>query len=113
MSATKPANLSVSLQKATEGFMAIIDCSTDIIEIRQQLLTFIIKTKYDQLTLTHNISGVILPSERYKNIYKKGDYLIPPVITLYDGTIDSDATRTEVNQAEGKQKSKQNERQIY
>ena len=54
------------------------------------------KTKYDELTLTHNPSGVILPSERYQHIYKKGDCLIPPVIALYDETIEKDATRIEV-----------------
>ena len=58
------------------------------------------KTIYDKLNLTHNLSGVILPTDRYEHIYKKGDYLIPPVITLYDGTIDKDATRTEVHRAE-------------
>ena len=47
-----------------------------------------ISTKYDELTLTHNLSGVILPSERYQQIYKKGAYLIPPIIALYDDTID-------------------------
>ena len=45
-------------------------------------------TKYDKLTLTHNLSGVILPSECYEKIYKKEAYLIPPVIALYDDTID-------------------------
>ena len=60
------------------------------------------KTKYDELTLTRNISGVILTSYHYQQIYKKGADLIPPIIVLYDETIDKDATRTEVHQAEGK-----------
>ena len=55
------------------------------------------KTKYDELNLTHNISGAMLPSKCYEHIYKKGAYLIPPVIILYDDTIDKDATRTEVH----------------
>ena len=71
------------------------------------------KTKYNKLTLTHNISGVILPSERYQQIYKKGDYLIPPVIALYDETIEKDATRIKVHRAEGKHKARINDRQIY
>ena len=71
------------------------------------------RTKYDELTLTHNISGVILPSERYDHIYKKGAYLILPVIVLYDDTIDKDATRTEVRRSEGKHKAKRNDRQPY
>ena len=29
------------------------------------------KTKYDELTLTHNISGFILLSEHYEKFYKK------------------------------------------
>ena len=101
MSANKPADLTLALQKATEGFMAIVDLpmDNDLIEIRQLLLTVVMKTKYDELTLTHNILGVILPSEPYEHIYKKGDYLIPPSIALYDHTIDKDATRTKVHRA--------------
>ena len=107
MLATKPADLTLALHKATEGFTEIVDCPTDndIIKIRQQLLTVLMKTKYDELTLAHNISWVILPTERYEHIYNKGAYLIPPVITLYDDTIDKDATRTEVHWAEGKYES--------
>ena len=73
MLSTKPADITLALQKATEGFTAIVDCSTDndIIEIRQLLLPVLMKTKYDELTLTHNLPGVILPSERYEHIYKK------------------------------------------
>ena len=95
--------------------MAIVDRSTDndIIDIQKLLLTVLMKTKYDELTLTQYISGVILPSERYEHIYKKGAHLIPPVIALYDDKIDKDATRTEVHQAKGKHKSKQNDRQLY
>ena len=97
MSTTNPADLTLALQKATEGFTAIVDCPTDndIIKIRQQLLPVLMKTKYDNLTLTHNLSGVVLPTERYEHIYNKGGYLIPPAIALYDDTIDKDATRTE------------------
>ena len=70
MSATKPADLTLELQKATEGFIAIVDFPTDnnIIDIQQLLLPVLMKTKYDELTLTHNLSGVILPTERYKHI---------------------------------------------
>ena len=70
------------------------------------------KTKYDDLILTHNLSGVILPTERYEHIDKKGAYLIPSVIALYDDTIDKDAIRTEVHWAEGKHESKQNDCQL-
>ena len=64
MSKTKPANLILALQKATKGFTAIVDCPTDndLIEIRQLLLPVLMKTIYDELTLTHNLSGGILPS---------------------------------------------------
>ena len=60
------------------------------------------KTTYDELTLEHNLSGVILPAERYEQIYKNGAYVIPPVIPLYDDNIDTDSTRLEINRAEGK-----------
>ena len=52
------------------------------------------KTKYDELTLTHKLSKLIPPMERYKHIYSKGVYSIPPVIALYNDTIDRDTTRT-------------------
>ena len=70
-------------------------------------------TKYDKLTLTHNLSGVIIPTDRYKHIYLKGEYSIPPFIALYDDTIDKDATRIEVHQAKGKQKYKRNDRALF
>ena len=115
MSATKPADITLALQKATEGFTAIVDQPTDnnLIDIRQLLLPVLMKTKYDELTLTHNLLGVILPSERYQHIYNKGAYLIPSVIALYDDTIDKDVTRTEVHQAEGKHEARRNDRQLY
>ena len=115
MSVTKPAYLTLTLQKSTEGFTAIVNRPTDndLIDIRQLLLPVLMKTKYDELTLTHNLSGVILPSERYQQIYKKGTYLIPPVIALYDDTIDEDSTRTEVHRAEVKHEAQRNDRQIY
>ena len=71
------------------------------------------KTKYDELTLPHNLLGVILPTERYDHIYNKGVYLILPVIALYDDKIDKDATRTEVHRAEGKHEAKRNDRKLY
>ena len=114
MSANKLANLTLALHKATEGFTTIVDQPTDndLIEIRQLLVPVLMKTKYNELTLTHNLSGFILPSERYQQIYKKGAYLIPPIIALYDETIDKDATRTEVHRAEGKHESQRNDRQL-
>ena len=115
MSATNPADLTIALQKATEGFTAIVDLPTDknLIDIRQLLLPVLMKTKYNELTLTHNLSGFIPPSERYEQIYKKGAYIIPPVIALYDDTIDKDATRTEFHRAEGKHEARRNYRQLY
>ena len=71
------------------------------------------KTKYDDLSLTYNLLGLILPTERYEHINKKCAYLILPVITLYDDTIDKDATRNEVHWEEGKHKAKRNDRQLY
>ena len=64
MSATKPADLTLALQKETEGFTAIVDRPTDnyLIEIRQLLVLVLMKTKYNELTLTHNLSdGKITP----------------------------------------------------
>ena len=68
MSATKPADLTLAIQKATEGFTVIVDRPTDndLIEIQQLLVPVLMKTTYDELTLQHNLSGVILPAERYE-----------------------------------------------
>ena len=115
MSATKPTDLTLALQKATEVFTAIVYRPTDndIINIRQLLLPVLMNTNYDELTLTHNLSGVILTTKHYEHIYKKGAYLILPVITLYDDTIYKYATRAGVHQAEGKHEAKRSDRQLY
>ena len=112
---TKPADLTLVLQKATEVFTAIVYRlpDTNIINTQKLLLPVLMKTDYDELALTHNLSGVILPTECYKHIYSNRAYLIPPVIALYHNTIDKDATRTEVHRAEGKHKEKQNDRALY
>ena len=65
------------------------------------------------MTLQHNLAGVILPTERYEQIYEKGAYATPPVIPLYNENIDKDATRLEINRAEGKQEAQRNDRQLY
>ena len=112
MSATKPADLALALQKATEGFTVIVDRPTDndLIEIRQLLVTVLMKTKYDELTLTHNLSGVILPADRYEQIYNNRAYVVPLVIPLYNDTIHKDATRLEINHAKGKHDARRNDR---
>ena len=76
MSETKPADITPTLQKATEVFKAIVDfpTDTDIIDIQKLLLPVLMKTKYDYITLTHKLSGVILPTERYDHIYSNGAY---------------------------------------
>ena len=71
------------------------------------------KTNYDELILTHNLSGVILPTKRYEHIYSNGDYIIPPVIALYYDTIDKEATRTEVRRDEVKHETKRNDHAFY
>ena len=71
------------------------------------------KTEYDELTLTHNLSWVILPSERYEQIYNKGAYVISPDIALYNETIKKDAAIIEAHRAEGKHEARRNDRQLY
>ena len=115
MSATKLAELTLAIQKATEGFTVIMDRPTDndLIEIQQLRVPALMKTTYDELTLQHNLAGVILPTERYEQIYKKGSYAIPSVIPIYDDNIDKDATRLEINRAKGKREAQRNNRQMY
>ena len=61
MSATKQAELTLAIQKATEGFTVIVDRPTDnnLIEIRQLLVPVLMKTTHNELTLQHNLPGVI------------------------------------------------------
>ena len=68
MSATKTDNLTLQLQKATEGFTEIVDqpADNDLIKIFKLIVPVLMKTKYDELNLTHNLLGVIIPSERYQ-----------------------------------------------
>ena len=99
MSTTKPADLTLAIQIATERFTSIIDLPTDkeIINIRQLLLPVLMTTKYDELTLTHNLSGVILSTKPYEEVYSNRAYKILSVIALYDDAIDINTTRTEVH----------------
>ena len=65
MLATNPAELTLAIQKATEGFTVIVDRPTDndLIKTRQLLVPVLMKTTYDELTLQHNHSGLFyLPS---------------------------------------------------
>ena len=115
MSATKLADLTLTIQKAAEGFTVIVDrpADNDLIKIRQLLIPVLIKTTYNELTLKHNLLGVILPAGSYEQIYKNGAYVIPPVIPLYDDNIDKDAARLQINRAKGKHEAQQNDRQLY
>ena len=62
--------------------------------------------------MTHNLSGFILPTERYEEVYSNRAYEILSVIALYDDAIDINATRTEVHQAKGKHETRRNERAL-
>ena len=115
MSATKPADITLAIQKATEGFTAVVDRPTDIdiINTRKLLIPVLMTTKYNELTLTHNLSGVILPTERYEQVYSNGAYVISSVIALYDDAIDINTKRIEVHRAEGKHEAKINDHALY
>ena len=115
MSATKPADITLDLQKDKKVFTAILDqpTDTDIIDIWKLLLPVLMKTKYDEHTLIYNLSGVIIPPERYEHIYSKGAYSIPPVISQYDDTIDRDATRTEFYQDKRQHEAGINDPALY
>ena len=114
MSATKPADLTLAIQKATEGFTVIVDrpMDNDLIDIRQLLVPVLMKTTYGELTLKHNLLGFILPAGSYEQIYKNGAYVTPPVIPLYDENIEKDATRLEINRSEGKHEARRNNKQL-
>ena len=86
MLATNQADIALALHKATEGFTPIVDqpTDTDIIDICQLFFPVLMQAKYDELTLTHNLSGFILTIYRYKHIYGKVEYSILPVVALYE-----------------------------
>ena len=52
------------------------------------------QTNYDEIALMHNLSRVIIPTNRYKHIYEKGAYSILLVVALYNDLIDKYAKRT-------------------
>ena len=70
ISATKPADLTLAIQKATEGFTVIVDrpMDNDLINNRKLLVPVLMKTTYDELTLEHNLSGGIFYLSRIMNI---------------------------------------------
>ena len=74
MSATKPADLTLALQKAAEVFTEIGDRPTDnnITDVRQLLLPVLTKTKYNELTLTHNLSGLFSSLNITSTFTRKG-----------------------------------------
>ena len=115
MSETKLSDLTLALYKTTEVLTYIVYQPTDtnIINIRQLFFPVLIRTKYEELTSIHNLSGVNIPTDRYKHIYKKGAYSITPVVSLYDDKINRYATRTEVHRAEGKHEGKRNDHALY
>ena len=71
------------------------------------------QAKYDELALTDNLSGVILPTDRNKHIYGKVLYDIPPVVALYDDSIETDKYIKEVHQADGNHKVRRNNHALY
>ena len=95
MSETKPADIILALQKVTEGFTAIIDrpTDTDIINICQLLFLVLMQKKYNELTLTDNLYGVILLTDRNKYIYGKVLYEILPSVASYDTSIETNASK--------------------
>ena len=70
-------------------------------------------TEYDKLTLTHNLSGLIIPTKLYEQVYLNGTYEILSVIALYGDKIDINTTRTEGCRANGKHETKINDRALY
>ena len=56
---------------------------------------------------------VIISTDRYKQIYRKGAYSIHTVVVLYGDSTNKDKTRLEVHQAEGNHEAKRNDRSLY
>ena len=115
MSATKPAELTLAIEKASKGFAVIATKPTDdkIFKILQLLVPVLVSTKYDELKKEHNLSVVILPQIHYENIYGVGPFTILPLVSLYDTSIVKDAMSTEVHRSEVANESKQNDQFLY
>ena len=63
MSATKPGELTLAIEKSSKVFAAIAKKPTDddIFNFRQLLVLVLMITKYGELKNKHNLSGFILP----------------------------------------------------
>ena len=93
-----PADLTLVIAKATQGFVATNDKLADeyIVNIRKLLTPVLIKFKpYDHLKNQHSFAGVILTEDSYKHIYKQGPYVVPSVVGVYDVTIDAKAKKND------------------
>ena len=115
MLATKPAELTLAIEKASEVFSAIAKKPTDddIFYIGQLLALVLMRTRYNELKNEHKFSGVILPQIRYEKIYGVGPCPIPLLVYLYDTSIATDAKRKELHQVEVANESKCNNRALY
>ena len=110
-----PADLTLAIAKATHGFVAKTNKPTDeyIVNIRKVLTTVLMKVKpYGQLKNQHSLDGVILTEDCYKNIYKKGPYVVPSVVNVYDINIDDNAGKTIIMRAERAHEAKRSDRAL-
>ena len=67
---------------------------------------------YDQINNQHSLAWVILTEDWYKHIYNQGPYVVPPVVSVYDATIDANAETTVVKRAELVHEAKRSDQAI-
>ena len=87
-----PADLTLSIVKATQDFVATTNKPINkyIVNIRKVLTPVLIRVKLcKQLKNQHSLAGVILTEYLYNNICMQGPYVVPLVVSIYDFTIDA------------------------
>ena len=99
-----------------EGFVAREIKPTDeyVFSIKKFLTpVFVWVNPYDETNNQHNLAGVVLASSRYEDIYNKGPFLVPSVVTVYNTTINIAAAKTVVKRAELAHKAKRSHHALY
>ena len=111
-----PADITLAITKATQDFAETTNKPTDeyIVNIRKVMTPVLMKVNpYEQLKNHHSLDGVVLIEYRYKHIHNQGQYVVPPVVSVYNVTINANTRKTIVKRAELAHEAKLSNRVLY
>ena len=112
-----PADLITAIAKAAENFVTDASKPTEnyIVRIKKVLTLILMKFKpYNKGNVgIHNMSGVVLNMSRYVEVFGVVQFVVPPVIPMYDETIPDNATITVVKRREMTHEGQRLDRALY